>query len=72
MVKRATMLLSPSMRAPATIDVAVFTGKFLNDGDVRLFTDRKCAEFGAMNFAGGIHGGVLTSSLSGTPMERNF
>lgn len=45
--------------SPATIDVAVLAGKFLNDGDVRVFADRQCAEFGAMNFTSRIHGGAL-------------
>ena len=51
---------------PSAVDVAELAVKFLNDGNVGFLADGESAEFGAMNFVGGIHGGAFDEFV-----ERN-
>jgi len=43
----------------ATIDVAKFAMKFLEDGDIGFLSNRKRAKFGAVDFLRGVYGGAF-------------
>ena len=56
----------------ATINVAEFAVKFLEDGDIGVFTDGESAEVGTMDFAGGIDGGALDEIVEGHAHGTEF